>query len=180
MTTTTTRPKRRRGRKIAMGAATLILTGAIIAAAAVLIRAPINGGVDVRAVDPQLRWYTLGVQEKVGGIECTTQLSNGAATINISNAGPGEYCDFRGAARLHGPNNRGEWRLQNLVYAPEVVDVQLLGDACGRELEHEMHELFNFRVTVRDDAAMGNHSIAPDAGLVAVNADDFNAAACPK
>lgn len=162
------------------------MVGAAIAWALTLIRADIQGGVEVPAVDPELEFFAVStrpaVNNETNGAQCTVSVSGGALVLDMT-GGPGASCDIDTDVRTVGESNR-QWVIQDVTFTDVTTEGFVAGSfstppvACGLAVD-DIGRRVKFRVTVDAGASQGSHP-ATDAGVDAVNAEDYNDTACPR
>lgn len=163
-----------RRRRILVATTALVAVLGGIAAAAILLRAPITGTTQVQQLT--VAWSgSPSVVAKDGVITCTPQVSNGSLQVDITGALAGSSCDIQQGVIANGSAVRTV--VQDVRYSDKIDTAFVMG--CGSPLPDGGTVQVKIRFTVPSGTPAGTYQAASDAGLVAVPETDYVASNCP-
>jgi len=180
------KPRWRRSRKaVVFTASTALMVIAGIAVAALLVRAPINGGGTIAAA-PLLKFVTGTHVVSEEEVDCSVSFTPDLATVTMDNmiAGVDHTCIVHFTVQQQASGLQLVW--QNVRYTnPDIVQVSFPGQpeetqgGCGAPINPLNPTNVDVRFHVPAGVAAQSFSAEAAAGLEAVRTGDYSEAACP-
>ena len=163
---TTNRPRgfiRRHKKGSAIVAALVVLAVAGAALAALLLRAPLEGGGNI-SDGTSIRVFEASVVDQVSA-SCTVTVASGKATVNFTDLKRGGWCDFSFGVEP-GTGATTAVRFSDVKFS-DATNEWFLGSVCGQTVMTGSH--VSVRVKAPTAAPLGPFTALTDAGIYATD-----------
>lgn len=170
-------------KKIGASVGVLVVVGAAVAVALVTLRAPIQGALEVPAVDPTAAEFFGTPTVSQNGAECTATVTDGTLILDVTGA-PGAGCNVLASVRTVGESNR-TFVVQGVSYHSDFTTEFFVsggGSApvpCGLPIDTTGRDVV-FTVAVDEGAPVGTHPAASTAGVTVVDEASYVDDECPR
>ncbi len=153
-------------RKLAAISSPILVLAAVVAIAALLLRAPVSGGGNVQA-PAGLKFTAIGATLVSGTAEPSASVNNGgsSATINLSNALPGAVVDVQMEVQLTG-SQTGAATVADFRFSDATDEAITVGAGAFIPVAPNTRPV-TVRITIPAATPSGPFSASADAGLYA-------------